>query len=197
MKKGSITVFLAMALPVVLILVFSLIESARVSGLRTAAKVSGNKSCEMLHVKDLLQNVGYVRGACSPIGMKKDFPAFFDETVILCCFGGRLDHAFANIQAGAYAAERGAAVRLCGEDTEAWIFRDRSLAFPRRAGYSFSVFSLTDTCSATIAGAEYECRDLAIRNTFPVGVSNEWKEEQITVTAGGGILMVMESRMDH
>ena len=51
--------------------------------LKKAAKVSGNKSCEMLHVKDLLQNVGYVRGACSPIGMKKDFPAFFDETVIL------------------------------------------------------------------------------------------------------------------
>ena len=129
--------------------------------------------------------------------MKKTLAQDCGEITVACAFGGRLDHAFANIQAGAYAAERGAVVRLCGEDTEAWIFRDRSLAFPRRAGYSFSVFSLTDTCSATIAGAEYECRDLAIRNTFPVGVSNEWKEEQITVTAGGGILMVMESRMDH
>ncbi len=131
------------------------------------------------------------------LAVKKALAQGCGEITVACAFGGRLDHAFANIQAGAYAAERGAAVRLCGEDTEAWIFRDRSLAFPRRAGYSFSVFSLTDTCSATIAGAEYECRDLAIRNTFPVGVSNEWKEEQITVTAGGGILMVMESRMDH
>ena len=51
--------------------------------LKKAAKVSGNKSCEMLHVKDLLKNVGYVRGACSPVGMKKDFPAFFDENALL------------------------------------------------------------------------------------------------------------------
>ena len=81
----------------------------------------------------------------------------------------------------------------CGEDTEAWIFRDRSLAFPRRAGYSFSVFSLTDTCSATIAGAEYECRDLAIRNTFPVGVSNEWTGDTADLRFGEGILAVFLS----
>lgn len=48
--------------------------------LKKAAKISGNKKCEMIPMKDLLQITGYVRGACSPIGMKKDFPAFIHQT---------------------------------------------------------------------------------------------------------------------
>ena len=45
--------------------------------LRLAASVTGNKKLEMVHVKDLLALTGYIRGGCSPIGMKKKFPTFF------------------------------------------------------------------------------------------------------------------------
>ena len=51
--------------------------------LKVAAKISGNKNCEMLHVKDLLPTTGYIRGGCSPIGMKKPFPTFIHESAIL------------------------------------------------------------------------------------------------------------------
>lgn len=44
--------------------------------LKKAAKVSGNKKCEMIPVKDLLPLTGYIRGGCSPIGMKKHFPTY-------------------------------------------------------------------------------------------------------------------------
>ena len=44
--------------------------------LKAAAKISGNKSAAMLHVKELLPTTGYIRGGCSPIGMKKHFPTF-------------------------------------------------------------------------------------------------------------------------
>ena len=44
--------------------------------LKKAAKVSGNKKIEMVHVKDLLGLTGYIRGGCSPIGMKKQFPTY-------------------------------------------------------------------------------------------------------------------------
>ena len=44
--------------------------------LKKAAKVSGNKSCEMIPVKELLPLTGYIRGGCSPIGMKKHFPTY-------------------------------------------------------------------------------------------------------------------------
>lgn len=51
--------------------------------LKVAARISGNKSCEMLHMKELLPTTGYVRGGCSPIGMKKPFPTFIYESCLL------------------------------------------------------------------------------------------------------------------
>ena len=48
--------------------------------LKKAAKVSGNKAVEMLHVKELLPTTGYIRGGCSPIGMKKPFTTVFDQS---------------------------------------------------------------------------------------------------------------------
>ena len=50
--------------------------------LKLAAKVSGNKSVEMLHMKELLPTTGYIRGGCSPIGMKKHFPTYFHKTCL-------------------------------------------------------------------------------------------------------------------
>ena len=51
--------------------------------LKKAAAVSGNKSVEMVKVKDLFALTGYIRGGCSPIGMKKKLPTYFDETAVL------------------------------------------------------------------------------------------------------------------
>lgn len=51
--------------------------------LKVAAKISGNKSCDMIHVKELQPLTGYIRGGCSPIGMKKKYPTFIHESAIL------------------------------------------------------------------------------------------------------------------
>ena len=48
--------------------------------LKLAAKVSGNKKCDLIPMKDLLPLTGYIRGGCSPIGMKKHFPTYIHET---------------------------------------------------------------------------------------------------------------------
>lgn len=48
--------------------------------LKAAARASGNKSVEMLHMKELLPTTGYIRGGCSPIGMKKSFPTYIHST---------------------------------------------------------------------------------------------------------------------
>lgn len=50
--------------------------------LKKAAAASGNKKIEMVHVKDLLALTGYIRGGCSPVGMKKKFPTFIDEACL-------------------------------------------------------------------------------------------------------------------
>ena len=48
--------------------------------LKALAKLSGNKKVEMIAMKDLLSVTGYIRGGCSPIGMKKHFPTYFHNT---------------------------------------------------------------------------------------------------------------------
>lgn len=50
--------------------------------LKSLAKVSGNKKVEMIPMKDLLSVTGYIRGGCSPVGMKKRFPTYFHSTAL-------------------------------------------------------------------------------------------------------------------
>lgn len=57
-----------------------IIPGAEELDLKAAAKISGNKSCDMIPMKELLNITGYIRGACSPIGMKKLFPTYIDKS---------------------------------------------------------------------------------------------------------------------
>jgi ybaK/ebsC protein len=50
--------------------------------LKKVAKISSNKKVEMIAVKDLLTTTGYIRGGCSPIGMKKNFPTWFHNSCL-------------------------------------------------------------------------------------------------------------------
>lgn len=72
--------------------------------LKKAAKVSGNKSCEMIHVKELLPLTGYIRGGCSPIGMKKHFPTYIHQSA------EQFDHIYVS------AGQRGLQVRIAPAD---------------------------------------------------------------------------------
>lgn len=66
--KGDKTGYLVMVIPV-----------AEELDLKKCAKVSGNKKVEMIPMKDLQGITGYIRGGCSPVGMKKAFPTFIQE----------------------------------------------------------------------------------------------------------------------
>ena len=72
--------------------------------LKLAAKVSGNKKCEMIPMKQLLPLTGYIRGGCSPIGMKKHFPTYIHETCN--------EHPYIFISAGV----RGLQVKIAPDD---------------------------------------------------------------------------------
>lgn len=70
------------------------IPGAEEVDLKKAAKVTGNKKVEMIHVKELLPLTGYIRGGCSPIGMKKALPTWFHKSImkhesIYCSAGQR------------------------------------------------------------------------------------------------------------
>ena len=80
--------------------------------LRTAARISGNKSCEMLRLKELLPTTGYIRGGCSPIGMRKAYPTFIYESALL--------YDFIYISAG----ERGLQLKLSPADLIGFVGAD-------------------------------------------------------------------------
>lgn len=76
--------------------------------LKKAAKTSGNKSCAMIPMKELLPVTGYIRGGCSPLGMKKRFPTYIHETAI--------QYPFIYISAGV----RGLQIKLTPQDLIAY-----------------------------------------------------------------------------
>ena len=73
--------------------------------------------------------------------------------------------------------------------------REGSLRLPRREGFSLSVFAVSDRCRVSIHGTKYTLEDAEIRNHFPVGVSNEWAEDEAEIIAHEGTLLIMESKL--
>lgn len=71
--------------------------------LKKAAKAFGDKKGDLIPMRMLQELTGYIRGGCSPVGMKKQFPTFFDETALL------FDEIYVS------AGQRGIAMRLCPE----------------------------------------------------------------------------------
>ncbi len=80
------------------------IPGAEEVDLKKAAKVTGNKKVEMIHVKELLPLTGYIRGGCSPIGMKKPLPTWFHESLM------QYDYVYCS------AGQRGLQFRLAPQD---------------------------------------------------------------------------------
>ena len=62
--------------------IMAVINGADEINLKLLAKASGNKSVEMIHLSELLPLTGYIRGGCSPLGAKKDYPVFLDSKAL-------------------------------------------------------------------------------------------------------------------
>ncbi len=119
----------------------------------------------------------------------------FDEVRLFCALGGRFDHAFANLQSGVYAKAHGLNLKVLSDDTEIYFLSNETVSFPRREGYSLSVFALTDSCSGlTLKGTKYPLESFTLTNTFPLGVSNEWRADAAEITVSDGVLAVVLSR---
>lgn len=116
--------------------------------LKLAAKVSGNKKCDLIPMKELLPLTGYIRGGCSPIGMKKPFPTYIHETC--------LQFSYIYISAG----QRGLQLKLNPKDlikeVHAEVCRLLRHEVCRHEGLcDFNAFSGTD------------CHSVIIRMLFP------------------------------
>ena len=124
----------------------------------------------------------------------------FDLIYLYGALGGaRFDHAFANIQTMLYAREHGARLILIGggtvyvqgaEEGEALITEES-----RRWGYKYlSVFALTETVKIKeLRGVKYPLKDYEMKQSFPIGVSNEITGEAAFLTVESGLALVIQS----
>ncbi len=129
------------------------------------------------------------------LAIRHAMDAGYKDITIICALGGRLDHAYANIQAAAFVAANGGICRILEDTEKITVFNGREI-FPKRNGYSLSVFSLTDKAEGvTIKGTKYEVENADMNNVYPIGTSNVWVKNEAEIYVKTGILVVIESKL--
>lgn len=120
----------------------------------------------------------------------------YNDIVVYCALGGRLDHLLGNLQAMSFAAERGAQVTVKDSLNKMFIISNKQISIKKEEGYSLSVLSLSDICEdVCLEGLKYPLDNARLTNKFPMGISNEWSDETATVKVGNGILLVILSKL--
>ncbi len=131
------------------------------------------------------------------LAVKTGLERGYETFVLYGCLGGRLDHAYANLQALVYLAARGAAGWLLGENLAVTAVRCGRLDFaPGREG-TISVFCPDgEARGVTLAGLYYPLRDAVLTSAFPLGVSNRFTGGPASVSVEEGTLLVMWDQPD-
>lgn len=116
-----------------------------------------------------------------------------EEFLFIGGFGGRLDHTIANLQTLHYAAKHSAKAIMDDGLTRATILRNGKIEIPKRPG-KLSIFSLTNESSGiTTQGALYNLTDGTLTNAFPLGVSNEYAADKVTIEVKQGTLLILQN----
>lgn len=115
---------------------------------------------------------------------------------LICALGGRLDHLLGNLQSAVFAAKRGVPVSLRDDDTEIMVLPPCALSIERRSGFSLSLISAVDECTGVcISGVKYPLDNATVTNSFPIGVSNEWRADWAELSFKSGVLMVIMAKL--
>ncbi len=115
----------------------------------------------------------------------------YKEIDIICGLGKRLDHTIANISLLKYIAENGARGRILSDDTEILVAKDELIRIKRIKGRYISIFSMSDKSSIEyIKGTKYDVKNITLRNEYPLGVSNEFKDPYAKIKIKKGVVMI-------
>lgn len=114
-----------------------------------------------------------------------------DDILIVGGVGGRFDHALANIQLMAAAAEHVSRVAMKDDKNYITILKDGDLCVPKKNNAHLSILSLSDTSlGVCLEGVKYPLSDYTMTRTFPLGVSNEFEENFARISVKKGTLFV-------
>lgn len=126
------------------------------------------------------------------LAIKTGLERGYRDFVLYGCLGGRLDHAYANLQALVFLAHRGASGWLLGGRLAVTAIRNGRLDFGAGHDGVISVFCPDgEARGVTLTGLYYPLRDAVLTSTFPLGVSNRFTGEAASVSVEDGTLLVM------
>ncbi len=131
-------------------------------------------------------------GAALDMGFRRGFRIFH----IYGGTGGRLDHTLANIQCLTRLAKLGARGFLYDKDTIITAISDGSITFPAHQRGTLSVFAHCETATGVYEkGLKYNLNDAALTNTYPLGISNEFRGVESSVSVANGTLIIIYSSL--
>ena len=118
----------------------------------------------------------------------------FSEVYLYCALGGRFDHSYANLQCAIYGAKHGIDTLFISDNDHIKVTNRNETILSRKEGYLFSLFAADRIEDLSILGAKYEVHNITLENDFPLGQSNEWLDDQVTIKKGEGVLIIVESK---
>ncbi len=119
----------------------------------------------------------------------------FNEFYILGGLGGRLDHTIANLQTMSHAIDLQKSIWFLDGKNSATMRNPGKLTLPKKIGSKISLFTFTDFCNdVCIQGVKYPLKNCLLKNSLPLGVSNEFVDEKAEISHSSGKLLIILAR---
>jgi thiamine pyrophosphokinase len=132
------------------------------------------------------------------LALKYGFNAGFSDFVVVGGMSGRFDHSIANLQTASYCLDRGGRILLVDESNKATMTDEGVFVLKPVEGFCFSLFSWSEHCTGVdIENAKYGLSKARLTQSFPIGVSNEFKDGPVTIRKETGRLLIILSRKER
>ncbi len=131
------------------------------------------------------------------LAIKEAINRGYRRIVVAGGLGGRIDHMLANISLLAFAADHGVMCQLIDEHHQIFPLRNSSCRLKKGKWKNVSVFAAeTEVYGVTLEGFKYPLKDATLSISFPLGVSNEFAEEEGRISVNGGTVIVVLTDLD-
>lgn len=121
----------------------------------------------------------------------------FKNIIIAGGIGGRLDHTIANIQSLAYAFEQGADIKMIDENNIVFILENNKIEIEKYKGWKLSIFALRPKCKGvSLYNVKYPLDNVILTDSFPLGISNEFKEGKAKIECTDGRLLIIITKCE-
>ena len=122
---------------------------------------------------------------------------YFKNIIIAGGIGGRLDHTIANIQSLAYAFEQGADIKMIDENNIVFILENNKIEIEKYKGWKLSIFALRPKCKGvSLYNVKYPLDNVILTDSFPLGISNEFKEGKAKIECTDGRLLIIITKCE-